>query len=151
VEPRAVRDVRRTLRAIRDEGADAAVALNPETPVERVFPYLELVSQVLVMSVSPGFGGQPFRRSALRKIRALRRVRAERGLAFRIGVDGGVSIDTAPACLEAGADVLVAGTAVFGAKDPAAAISRMESAPPSAPAARRRSKTAAAGGRPPRR
>ncbi|MFN0151122.1 MAG: ribulose-phosphate 3-epimerase [bacterium] len=122
VEPRAVIDVGAALARIRALGVDAALALNPETPVESVFPHLEGVAQILVMSVSPGFGGQAFIPSALAKIESLARVRAERGLGFRIGVDGGVNPVTGPQCVAAGADLLVAGTAVFRAPDPAAAI-----------------------------
>jgi ribulose-phosphate 3-epimerase len=126
VEPRANRDVAGALRAIRDLGADASIALNPETPVESVFPHLERVDQVLVMSVSPGFGGQAFLPSALPKIEALVRARTERALAFTIAVDGGVNAETARACVAAGADLLVAGNAVFRAPDPAAAIRAIE-------------------------
>ncbi len=122
VEPRAVADVPAALRAIRALGAGAALALNPETPVESVLPHLADVDQVLVMSVSPGFGGQEFIPSAVVKIEALARARAARGLAFAIAVDGGVNPRTAPACVAAGADLLVAGSAVFRAADPAAAL-----------------------------
>jgi ribulose-phosphate 3-epimerase len=122
VEPRAVADVPATLGAIRALGKDAALALNPETPVESVFPHLDGVAQILVMSVSPGFGGQEFLRSALPKIEALVRERAARGLRFVIGVDGGVNPKTAPECVAAGADLLVAGNAVFRAPDPAQAL-----------------------------
>ena len=122
VEPRALADVPSALRAVRALGADAAIALNPETPVQSVFPHLADVAQVLVMSVSPGFGGQEFLPSALSKIEALARERAARGLAFAIAVDGGVNARTAPACVAAGADLLVAGNAVFRAPDPAAAL-----------------------------
>jgi ribulose-phosphate 3-epimerase len=122
VEPRAVGDVRAALETIRSLGAEPALAINPETPIDSVFPFLESVSQVLVMSVSPGFGGQAFIPSALEKIETLARLRAERSLSFRIGVDGGVNAETGPACAAAGADLLVAGTAVFRAPDAAAAI-----------------------------
>jgi len=122
VEARAVRDVGAALAKIRALGVDAALAINPETAVESVYPHLDAVAQVLVMSVSPGFGGQAFLPSALDKIEALARVRAERGLGFCIGVDGGVNPETGPRCAAAGADLLVAGTAVFRAADAAAAI-----------------------------
>jgi ribulose-phosphate 3-epimerase len=122
VEERAVADVPAALRAVRALGAQAALALNPETPVESVFPHLADVGQVLVMSVSPGFGGQAFLPSAVAKIEALARARRERGLAFTIAVDGGVNAETAPLCVAAGADLLVAGSAVFRAADPAAAL-----------------------------
>ncbi len=122
VEPRAVADVAAALLAIRHLGADPSIALNPETPVESVLAHLDSVAQVLVMSVSPGFGGQAFLPSALPKIETLARARAARGLAFAIAVDGGVNAETARACVAAGADLLVAGNAVFRAADPAAAV-----------------------------
>lgn len=122
VEERAVSDVTGALRAIEDLGAEPGLALNPETPVDAVFPYLDDLAQVLVMSVSPGFGGQAFRPEALGKIRALVRERSERGLAFTIAVDGGVNPETARNCVAAGADLLVAGNAIFRAPDPAAAF-----------------------------
>lgn len=110
-------DVAGTLKRIRELGSQAGISLNPDTPVERIFPYLEAVDLVLVMSVFPGFGGQSFIESVLPKIEALARERDARGLCFRIEVDGGVDSRTAPLCLEAGADTLVAGTAFFKAPD----------------------------------
>jgi ribulose-phosphate 3-epimerase len=122
VEPRAVADVRAALDAIRRLGAEPSLALNPETPVGAVLPYLEEVAQVLVMSVSPGFGGQTFLPAALDTVAALARVRSERGLRFTIAIDGGVNAETGPLCAAAGAGVLVAGSAVFRARDRAAAM-----------------------------
>lgn len=110
-------DVAGTLKRIRELGSQAGISLNPDTPVERIFPYLEAVDLVLVMSVFPGFGGQSFIESVLPKIETLARERDARGLCFRIEVDGGVDSRTAPLCLEAGADTLVAGTAFFKAPD----------------------------------
>ena len=110
-------DVAGTLKRIRELGSQTGISLNPDTPVERIFPYLEAVDLVLVMSVFPGFGGQSFIESVLPKIEALARERDARGLCFRIEVDGGVDSRTAPLCLEAGADTLVAGTAFFKAPD----------------------------------
>ncbi len=110
-------DVAGTLKRIRELGSQSGISLNPDTPVERIFPYLEAVDLVLVMSVFPGFGGQSFIDSVLPKIEALARERDARGLCFRIEVDGGVDSRTAPLCLEAGADTLVAGTAFFKAPD----------------------------------
>lgn len=110
-------DVAGTLKRIRELGSQSGISLNPDTPVERIFPYLEAVDLVLVMSVFPGFGGQSFIESVLPKIEALARERDARGLCFRIEVDGGVDSRTAPLCLEAGADTLVAGTAFFKAPD----------------------------------
>ena len=115
-------DVAGTLRRIRELGAQAGISLNPDTPVERVLPFLDAVDLVLVMSVFPGFGGQSFIESVLPKIETLARERDARGLDFRIEVDGGVDARTAPLCLAAGADTLVAGTAFFKAADKPAFI-----------------------------
>lgn len=115
-------DIAGTLRRIRELGCQAGISLNPDTPAERIFPYLEAVDLVLVMSVFPGFGGQSFIESVLPKIETIARERSTRGLSFRIEVDGGVDSRTAPLCLAAGADTLVAGTAFFKAPDKPAFI-----------------------------
>jgi len=107
----------RTLHHIADHGCKAGVVLNPATPVETLTDVLELVDHVLVMSVNPGFGGQQFIRNSLNKMRALARVREERKLDFRIEVDGGVAMDTIADIVRAGAELLVAGNAVFGHGD----------------------------------
>lgn len=115
-------DVAGTLKRIRELGCQAGISLNPDTPVERIFPHLDAVDLVLVMSVFPGFGGQSFIESVLPKIETLARERDARGLNFRIETDGGVDSRTAPLCLVAGADTLVAGTAFFKAPDKAAFV-----------------------------
>ena len=102
-------------------GLDFGLVLNPSTPAEAVEPFLELCDLVLVMSVEPGFGGQSFIPSALDTVRALRETLDDRGLAVDIEIDGGIGRDNAAAAREAGADVLVAGSAIFGAADPVAA------------------------------
>jgi len=107
----------RTLHHINDHGCEAGVVLNPATPVETLTEVLDLVHHVLVMSVNPGFGGQQFIRNSLNKMRQLARVRDERGLNFRIEVDGGVALDTVADIVRAGAELLVAGNAVFGHGD----------------------------------
>ena len=106
----------RTVQLIRSEGASPGVGINPATPVDLLLDILPEISLALVMSVEPGFGGQPFLSSALAKIRDLRRLVEERQLNCDIEVDGGVDPDNAAACLAAGATVLVAGTAVFQAE-----------------------------------
>jgi ribulose-phosphate 3-epimerase len=114
-------DARDVIAAFRAEGVSkVGVSLNPDCPVERVFPLLGDVDLVLVMSVFAGFGGQRFLPESLEKVRALR----ARGFAGFVEVDGGVNAETAPLCAAAGADVLVSGTALFGASDMAAAVSR---------------------------
>ena len=103
----------RTLQAIRESGARAGVSLNPATPPEAIDYVLDCIDLVLVMSVNPGFGGQSFIASQLRKIAAVRRRIDASGRAIDLQVDGGVTQETARAVCAAGADVLVAGTAVF--------------------------------------
>ncbi len=103
----------RTLQLIRSTGSRVGVALNPGTPVEAVDYVLDAVDLVLVMSVNPGFGGQSFIATAIDKIKALRRKIDAAGRPVEIEVDGGIDAETAPLVVAAGADVLVAGTAVF--------------------------------------
>ncbi|MBV8436086.1 MAG: ribulose-phosphate 3-epimerase [Silvibacterium sp.] len=103
----------RTLQLIRHHGMEPAVVINPATAVDLLIPALEMVHHVLVMSVNPGFGGQSFIPYSLNKIRRLRELREELGLNYRIEVDGGVAHDTIGLVVEAGADLLVAGSAVF--------------------------------------
>ena len=111
-----------TLQAIHAAGCKAGLVLKPATPVETALPWLEQADMILVMTVEPGFGGQSFMADQLPKIERLAAERAARGLDFRIEVDGGVNAVTAARCRAAGADVLVAGSAVFGAADAAAAV-----------------------------
>ena len=115
----------RTLAQIREAGARASVVLNPSTPAAHVELVLPDVDQVLVMTVDPGFGGQHFISGTLPKIRQLRRWIDERGLAARLEVDGGIGPGTIGSAASAGADVFVAGTAVFGAPDYKAAIAEL--------------------------
>ena len=112
----------RTLQQIRQAGAKPAVVINPATPVNAVEEVLADVEMVLVMSVNPGFGGQSFIPGAVGKIRRIREMSDARGLSVQIEVDGGINAHTARQVVEAGADVLVAGSAVFGAPDYAGAI-----------------------------
>lgn len=112
----------RTLKLIQTEGALAGVVLNPSTPVSTLTEILDIADFVLVMSVNPGFGGQKFLPNSLNKIRQLAAMRAERGLDFKIEIDGGVGSSNAADIARAGADWLVAGNSVFGAADPAAAF-----------------------------
>jgi ribulose-phosphate 3-epimerase len=118
----------RSLAQIREAGARASVVLNPSTPAAAVLPVLGDVDQVLVMTVNPGFGGQKFIHSMLEKIATLRGWIDERGLDVALEVDGGIGPETIGAAARAGADVFVAGTAVFGAQDRAAAIAELRRA-----------------------
>jgi len=112
----------RTLHQIKETGALAGVALNPHTPVEVLFDVLEDVDLVIMMSVNPGFGGQKFIYRSLDKIKRLRKEIIERNLNTLIEVDGGVGLQNAEAILSAGAQVLVAGNAVFNTADPSKTI-----------------------------
>ncbi|MBU5672893.1 ribulose-phosphate 3-epimerase [Paenibacillus brevis] len=112
----------RVLHLIKEQGAKAGVAINPATPVSAIREVLENVDLVLVMTVNPGFGGQAFIPATLRKIRELDELRVQHGYNYRIEVDGGIAAPTAPLVVEAGADVLVAGNAVFGRSDRRAAM-----------------------------
>jgi ribulose-phosphate 3-epimerase len=110
----ACRHLHRSLELIASHGMEPAVVLNPATRVELIRDILPMVHHVLIMSVNPGFGGQKFIEFSLDKIRTLAAMREELGLAFKIEVDGGVAHDTVTRVVQAGADLLVAGNAVFG-------------------------------------
>lgn len=111
-----------TIDAIHAAGMRAGLSVKPATPVTDILPWLDKLDLVLVMSVEPGFGGQAFMPGALEKIARLRREANARGLALSIEVDGGIAADTAALCASAGANIFVAGSAVFGAADCAAAV-----------------------------
>src|SRR5262249_16280890 len=115
----------RTLCQVRELGKQAGVVLNPATPVDWVEHILHLVGVVLVMSVNPGFGGQSFITEVLAKVRRLAELRAPNAPQFLIEIGGGIKADTAPQAVAAGVDVLVAGSAIFGAKDYRAAIAAL--------------------------
>lgn len=125
-EPAAV------LAAIRAAGCRAGLAIRPGTPASALAPYLGGTDLALVMSVEPGFGGQAFQPAALEKLRWLRKERARQGVRCLLEVDGGVDRITGRACAEAGADVLVAGSAVFSAPDPAAEVKALAALQPRA-------------------
>ena len=115
-------DIPACVSLISSLGVLPGVALKPATPAEAVFPYLETLAMVLVMTVEPGFGGQKFMADQLEKIRLIRAECVRRGLDTDIQVDGGITAETLPLCREAGANVFVAGSYIFGAADRAAAI-----------------------------
>jgi len=126
VHQEACRHLDRTLNLIRSHGAEPGVSINPATPVETLSAVLEIVDMVLVMSVNPGFGGQRFIPYTLNKIRQLDRERQERGLDFRIEVDGGVTPDNVADAVRAGADWIVAGSSVFHSNDPRQRVELMQ-------------------------
>jgi ribulose-phosphate 3-epimerase len=117
VHQEACRHLNRTLNLIKSHDCRAGVVINPATPVETLSEVLDIVDYVLVMSVNPGFGAQKFIPETLGKIRKLAEIRAHRGYAYRIEIDGGVSLDTVTEIVHAGAEILVAGNAVFGKGD----------------------------------
>src|SRR5579859_7664911 len=125
VHPEAGPHLHRTLQLIRSHGKKAGVVLNPSTPPETIAWVMDLIDIILVMTVNPGFGGQAFLESQLLKIQALRQMIDAAGRPIALSVDGGVAPETAPQVIAAGADTLVAGTAVFGTSDYAAAIAAL--------------------------
>lgn len=121
-------DVEKTIDLIRSLGCKAGLSVKPGTPVEKVFPYLDKLSMVLVMTVEPGFGGQSFMADMMPKVTAVREECAKRGLDVDIQVDGGISMKTVDEAAKAGANVLVAGSAVFGAESPKDMIASLREA-----------------------
>jgi ribulose-phosphate 3-epimerase len=117
----AVDDPVPVIRKAREAGMDVGMAVKPETPVEQVYPYLEDLDDVIVMSVRPGWAGQRFMSEALSKLEALRAELDRRGLASDVEIDGGVKLDNAKRCIDAGATVIISASAIFQAPDIAAA------------------------------
>mgnify|MGYP003285338565 CR=1 FL=1 len=128
VHAEACTHINRTLQHIKSKGVKAGVALNPGTPLSVLDYVLEDADMILVMSVNPGFGGQKYIESSGAKLRRLRRLCTDHGVSPLIEVDGGVNAQTAAEVCEAGANVLVAGSAVFGKQDRADAISQIRAA-----------------------
>jgi ribulose-phosphate 3-epimerase len=123
VHVEASRHLHRTIHYIKSLGVKAGVVLNPATPVESIQHIIGDVDMVLLMSVNPGFGGQKFIPEVLPKIRKVRKMAEEKGVNLEIEIDGGVNSETAKLCIEAGANVLVAGSAIYNEKDRVKAIS----------------------------
>lgn len=113
----STKNVEASLKMIRDLGAKPGITARPGTALEQLKPFLHLVDLVLVMTVEPGFGGQKFMESQLEKVKELKSIREEKKLNYLIEVDGGINPDTAKLCWDAGADVLVAGSAIFSTND----------------------------------
>jgi len=116
----------RLINYIKSRGVKPAVALNPSTPLSSIEYILDDISMVLIMTVNPGFGGQKFINTMLRKIKDLRQMLTERNLNILIEVDGGINEENARDIVEAGADILVAGSAIYKSKDPAATIKKLK-------------------------
>ena len=122
VEADTEENIRAAIALVKGLGKMAGVTVKPNTPAEAVLPFIKDIDLVLVMTVEPGFGGQKFMAEQLEKLRVLRQMIDREGLCCQLEVDGGIDPDTAPVAIEAGATVLVAGSAVFGKADRAAAI-----------------------------
>lgn len=118
------------LRKIREKGVRAAVSIKPATPASAIDPYMDLMDMILVMTVEPGFGGQSFMADMMPKVRALRKIIDVRCPGVELEVDGGVNLETARTCIDAGANVMVAGSALFKAEDTAAFIRGIQSMTP---------------------
>lgn len=118
-------DPARVLESIREKGIIAGLSIRPGTPAEKVYPYLDAADMILVMTVEPGYGGQKLIPACVDKIQEIKTYAAEHGKKILVEVDGGINLKTAPAVRLAGADILVAGSAVFGAEDFAAAIAAL--------------------------
>src|SRR2546430_12629912 len=128
VEPEANHDVGKTLRAIRDTGCRPGLSLNPATPFESVEPFLDAIDILLVMTVHPGFGGQSFRPEMMEKVQRAAEWNKSRARKIDIAVDGGINPETARLSIQNGANVLVAGTSIFRAKDYREAIEAIRGA-----------------------
>ncbi len=124
----AMSDPYMTIKKIKERGIKAGVVIKPATPAEEVFPFLDSVYMVLVMTVEPGFGGQSFMADMMPKVTAIKAEAAKRGLDIPIEVDGGISDKTVAAAAAAGVDIVVSGTGVFKADDPAEAIKILKGA-----------------------
>jgi ribulose-phosphate 3-epimerase len=122
IQVEASTDVRRDLRLIRNKGKKSGLTLNPDTPIEKVSDYFDEVDLFLVMSVFPGFAGQSFMPEVLTKIEEAREIRDQKGLDFAIEIDGGINGTTSDQARQSGAEILVAGSAVFTKADYAQAI-----------------------------
>ena len=120
-------DMAAMLKHIRELGIKSTLTIKPNTPAEAVFPYLPLCDMILVMSVEPGFGGQKFMPSALPKLQALKEEIARQGVNCLLEIDGGINLGNAKEAADAGADVLVAGSAVFGAENVAETVKAFKS------------------------
>ena len=123
----ACKDVKKTIRYIRSKEVRVGLAISPETPVEKIIPYLPEIDMAMVMTVHPGFGGQKFMPECLEKVRTIRRYALSHDLDLDIEVDGGLNEDNTALATEAGANVIVAGSAIFKSKHPGHVIAKMRS------------------------
>ena len=117
-------EIRQTIKLIKQSGKKCGISIKPATPASALCPYLADIDMALVMSVEPGFGGQKFMEGSLEKIKELRKIKTEKNYSFDIEVDGGITLDNIKEVKAAGANVIVAGSSIFGAKDIAETIER---------------------------
>ncbi len=125
IHEEACANMRETLQTIKKMGVKAGIALRPETPLEAAAKVLDEVDIILIMTVTPGFGGQPFINAILPKIEDAKKIILDNGLKIDLGVDGGINMETAPLAVKAGANVLVAGSAIYGQRSVKLAIKRL--------------------------
>ena len=125
VEADEPRNISEAIRLVKEKGKKVGLSLKPKTPAAAIAPYLPMLDMVLVMTVEPGFGGQSFMPDQLKKIAEIRAMIREQGLSCALSVDGGINEKTARLCVEAGADVLVAGSYIFGAENRAEKIAAL--------------------------
>lgn len=123
--PEVCKNTKQTLQLVKSKGKQCGIAVNADVDFESVKEYLSEIDLLLIMTVQAGFGGQTFIEDCLEKIRLASRLRSECGYNFEIEVDGGINVSNVKKCIEAGASIIVAGSAVFGASDPQAAIKEM--------------------------
>lgn len=126
IHAEATKHVHRALQQIKNSGIKAGIVINPATPVSFIEPVLSMCDLVLVMSVNPGFGGQSFIPESVGKIEQLANLRQQKGYIYEIEVDGGINDETSKLCIEAGADVLVSGSYLFGSDDWQASIASLK-------------------------
>ena len=122
VHTEACQSVTNTINKIKELGCKAAITIKPGTPLDDIYCFLDKVDMVLIMSVEPGFGGQKFMPDMLEKVRGLKKVKKEKNLNFNIEIDGGIDLNNVRDAINAGANVIVAGSAVFGKEDSAKAV-----------------------------
>lgn len=128
VEAAEPQDLLEAIAIVREEGKKVGLSVKPKSPALTLMPYLELIDLILVMTVEPGFGGQRFMHDQLEKIKEIREMLDDKNLPCDVEVDGGIDANTAPLAVQAGANILVAGSAVFGKEDRAAAIESIRGA-----------------------
>jgi len=130
IHAEATSDIPELLSQIRALGLKAGLSIKPQTPLDTIIPFFSSLDVILFMTVEPGFGGQAFMPEVLPKIRETRKIISEKGYAIDLEVDGGIGLSTAPQALAAGANVLIAGTAIFGKPNPAEIIQTLRSFTP---------------------